>query len=76
MKYSAKIIALASVTNAATIKLADPVEDLIVKGIDKVAEDAQKEVSYVLFDLIQAEFSDGIKNRYDVLQGMREACYA
>ena len=44
MKYSAKIIALASVTNAATIKLADPVEDLIVKGIDKVAEEAQKEI--------------------------------
>ena len=76
MKYTAKIVALATATSAATITLQDPVDDLIYKGIDKVAEDAQKEVSYVLFDLIQAEYEDGIKNRRDVLQGMREACYA
>ena len=40
MKYAAKIVALASVANAATITLADPVEDLILMGIDKVGEEA------------------------------------
>ena len=40
MKYAAKIIALASFTNAATITLADPIEDLINMGLDKVGEEA------------------------------------
>ena len=40
MKYTAKIVAFATATSAATITLQDPVDDLIYKGIDKVAEDA------------------------------------
>ena len=81
-----KIVFAASAVSAITLNTAtaetsealpaSPINGLISKGIEKIQEEARDEKKAVLFDLIKAEFDDEEYDRYEVLEGMREACYS
>ena len=70
---TAFIIAIAAGAVSAA-KLSGPVDDLILKGIDKVADDAVSEMEKTLFEVIKSEHESGDGRHEKALGGMREAC--